>query len=127
LGTYKRHVNANWNGTFELERIYPLRTKCQSDVERLVQFITDRAISLVLGGAARGFAHVGVLKAFHELAITIDMVCGNSMGALFGFQYTYGTANIDILRQRRVLFVEESGPRAGYRCEFNRSIVSTVT
>lgn len=48
-------------------------------------------IILVLGGGgARGFAHVGVLKALREANIPIDMVVGTSMGALVGSLYCSG-------------------------------------
>ncbi len=42
-------------------------------------------IGLALGsGAARGWAHIGVLRAFSELGITPDIICGTSIGALVG-------------------------------------------
>ena len=42
-------------------------------------------IGLALGsGAARGLAHIGVLKALIEEGISIDMITGSSMGALVG-------------------------------------------
>ncbi|MEA3328129.1 MAG: patatin-like phospholipase family protein [Candidatus Omnitrophota bacterium] len=45
-------------------------------------------IGLALGsGAARGLAHVGVLKALTEEDISIDMIAGSSMGALIGACY----------------------------------------
>jgi len=48
-------------------------------------------IILVLGGGgARGFAHVGVLKALSEANVPIDMVVGTSMGALVGSLYCSG-------------------------------------
>ncbi len=46
------------------------------------------------GGAARGFAHVGVMKALEEAGIQADYVSGTSAGsiiaALFCDGYTYG-------------------------------------
>ncbi|HUI44941.1 MAG TPA: patatin-like phospholipase family protein [Nitrospirota bacterium] len=39
------------------------------------------------GGAARGLAHLGVLKVFEDAKIPIDMVAGTSLGALIGGQY----------------------------------------
>lgn len=54
-------------------------------------------IILVLGGGgARGFAHVGVLKALREANIPIDMVVGTSMGALVGSLYCSGIQLEDI-------------------------------
>ena len=45
-------------------------------------------IGLALGsGAARGLAHIGVLKALKEEGISIDMLSGSSMGALVGACY----------------------------------------
>ena len=48
--------------------------------------LTDRpTISLALsGGAARGIAHVGVLRAFVENQIPIDYVAGTSAGSIVG-------------------------------------------
>src|SRR4030095_15395715 len=42
------------------------------------------------GGAARGMAHVGVLRALEENAIPIDAVAGASAGALIGGAYAAG-------------------------------------
>lgn len=36
------------------------------------------------GGAARGFAHLGVLKVFAEHGIPIDMIAGTSAGSIVG-------------------------------------------
>ncbi len=48
-------------------------------------------IILVLGGGgARGFAHIGVLKALREANVPVDMVVGTSMGALVGSLYCSG-------------------------------------
>jgi NTE family protein len=45
-------------------------------------------IGLVLGsGAARGFAHVGVVRALIEHGITPDIIVGTSIGALIGGCY----------------------------------------
>jgi len=45
-------------------------------------------IALVLGGgAARGFAHVGVIRALEQGRIPIDMVVGTSVGSLIGAIY----------------------------------------
>ncbi len=48
-------------------------------------------IGLVLsGGGARGFAHIGVLKALEENRIPVDYIAGASMGALVGSLYSTG-------------------------------------
>jgi len=48
-------------------------------------------IALVLGGgAARGFAHIGVIKVLEQNGIVPDMVVGTSAGALVGALYAGG-------------------------------------
>jgi NTE family protein len=45
-------------------------------------------VALVLGGgAARGFAHVGVLRVLEQEKIPIDMIVGTSVGSLIGAMY----------------------------------------
>lgn len=48
-------------------------------------------IGLALGsGAARGWAHVGVIRALEQAGIRPDLVCGTSIGALVGAAYAAG-------------------------------------
>jgi NTE family protein len=48
-------------------------------------------VALVLGGgAARGFAHVGVLEVLEEAGIPVELVVGTSVGALVGALYADG-------------------------------------
>jgi NTE family protein len=48
-------------------------------------------IGLALGsGVARGWAHIGVLRALERRGITPDIVCGTSIGALIGGVYLGG-------------------------------------
>lgn len=48
-------------------------------------------LGLVLGsGSARGWAHIGVIRALEELGIRPDVVCGSSIGALVGASYASG-------------------------------------
>ena len=48
-------------------------------------------IGLALGGgAARGWAHIGVIRALNEAGIEPDIVCGTSIGALVGAIYVDG-------------------------------------
>jgi NTE family protein len=48
-------------------------------------------VGLALGsGSARGWAHVGVIRALEEAGIRADLVCGTSIGALVGAAYAAG-------------------------------------
>ncbi|MEO8298247.1 MAG: patatin-like phospholipase family protein [Burkholderiales bacterium] len=42
------------------------------------------------GGAARGWAHIGVLLALDEAGLRPDVVCGTSVGAMVGAAYAAG-------------------------------------
>lgn len=53
------------------------------DFARLARCLTGTGIGLVLGGGgARGFAHLGVLRALAEADVPIDWVGGTSVGAI---------------------------------------------
>ncbi|WP_206998444.1 patatin-like phospholipase family protein [Trinickia mobilis] len=55
-------------------------------------------IGLVLGGgAARGWAHIGAIRALLEAGIRPNVVCGTSIGALVGAVYANG--DLDWLEQ----------------------------
>lgn len=48
-------------------------------------------IGLALGsGSARGWAHIGVIRALAEAGVQPDIVCGTSIGALVGAAYASG-------------------------------------
>ncbi len=52
---------------------------------------SPKKVGLALGsGAARGLAHIGVIKALEEEGIPIDMIAGTSVGALVGALYAQG-------------------------------------
>ncbi len=56
-------------------------------------------IALALGGgAARGFAHVGVIKALEAHGIVPDIVVGTSAGSLVGALYAAGYSGFDLQR-----------------------------
>lgn len=65
--------------------VHHVRTSELKDIQRVVRLMTGQGIVLVLGGGgAKGIAHIGVYKAFCELGVPIDRVCGTSMGSVVG-------------------------------------------
>ena len=59
-------------------------------------------IALVLsGGGARGFAHIGVLRALRAQRIPVDMVVGTSMGSVVGGAYAAGASIADLEKMAR--------------------------
>jgi NTE family protein len=69
------------SGLFESH--HHVRAGVSDDIKRLARFISGRAVGLVLaGGGARGFAHIGVMKALKEAQVPFDHLGGTSMGAI---------------------------------------------
>jgi NTE family protein len=69
------------SGLFESH--HHIRIGNSADIRRVARFVAGRAVGLVLaGGGARGFAHIGVLKALYEAGVPIDHLGGTSMGAI---------------------------------------------
>ncbi|MGD1027066.1 patatin-like phospholipase family protein [Candidatus Binatus soli] len=53
------------------------------DFARLARLVSGRSMGIVFsGGGARGFAHIGVLRAFRAAGIPLDLFGGTSMGAI---------------------------------------------
>jgi NTE family protein len=60
-----------------------IRVGNTADIKRLARFVAGNSVNVVLaGGGARGFAHIGVLKALHEAGVPFDYVGGTSMGGI---------------------------------------------
>lgn len=54
-------------------------------------------IAIVLGaGAAKGFAHIGVLKVLESNKIPLHMIIGTSAGSFVGSLYAYGYSAFDL-------------------------------
>ena len=75
-------------------------------------------VGLVLsGGAARGFAHVGVIEALNQYGIYPDMVSGVSAGAIAGVLYCDGYEPhemLEIIKDRSLFrYISPAIPRNG--------------
>ena len=71
--------------------ISPSRSDPAAAIIAPARTIAPVKVALVLGGgAARGFAHIGVIKALESQGIVPDMVVGTSAGSLVGALYAAG-------------------------------------
>jgi len=62
-----------------------------ADVRRIAREIAGCLVGLALSsGAAKGFAHIGVIQVLEENNIDVDVVAGTSMGAYVGSLWNYG-------------------------------------
>ena len=68
----------------QFDEVHHVRRDNATDLARLSRLAIGAGLGLVLGGGgARGFAHLGVLRALEELGVAVDKVGGASMGAIF--------------------------------------------
>lgn len=60
-------------------------------VDRILHQLAGVRVGIALGGgAARGMAHLGVLKALEQNGVVIDMIAGTSAGAMTGIIHASG-------------------------------------
>ena len=84
--------------------------------------LPGRKIGLALsGGAARGLAHVGVLRILQKEGIPIDMIAGTSAGAVIGAAYAWSLDSARITREildanwrKMAPLLDPSFPRSGF-------------
>ena len=88
------------------------------DYARLARTLTGRAVGLVLsGGGARGFAHIGAIKALREAGVPIDLLGGTSMGGILGAGMAARWSVQELTDRFRHYFVE-SRPLRDYTLPF---------
>ncbi|MFC4819865.1 patatin-like phospholipase family protein [Dokdonella ginsengisoli] len=80
-----------------------------ADWASLARQLSGRGLGLVLGGGgARGFAHIGLMRALEQLRIPVDLAGGTSMGAFFAALRACGADSHEMLRVARETFVEHN-------------------
>jgi NTE family protein len=83
-------------------RGYPAQKLFHADVRRLARDLSGRLVGLALSsGAAKGFAHIGVIQVLEENGIEIDVIAGSSMGAYVGCLWAYGCEGPELERLAR--------------------------
>jgi NTE family protein len=111
-------VTGLWRDAGEFARQSHLLAGVGADWQRLGRHLTGKAVGLVLGGGgARGFAHIGVLRALTEAGIEIDRVGGSSMGALIGGLWSIGLTPEEIVEANREIW-HEIRPLKGFTFPF---------
>jgi NTE family protein len=77
------------------------------DLGRLARLLTRRGVGLVLsGGGARGFAHLGVIRALREARVPIDFVGGSSIGSIIAAGVAVGWSDDEMRMRYRRSFVD---------------------
>ncbi|HRJ43648.1 MAG: patatin-like phospholipase family protein [Caldilineaceae bacterium] len=81
----------------------------QYERERMLPIVWEgkpprQRVGLALGGgAARGFAHIGVLEVLEEAHIPIDCIAGTSAGAIAGGLYAAGFTTAEMRKEAQKL------------------------
>ena len=97
---------ARWLDDRSLDHHFHVRDGVPGDLARLTRIVAGEAVGLVLGGgAARGFAHLGVYRALHEAGIPVDWVGGASIGAVLGAPIAIGMPPAAAVEEARRAFV----------------------
>ncbi|GAY10278.1 cyclic nucleotide-binding and patatin-like phospholipase domain-containing protein [Pseudonocardia sp. N23] len=82
-GTEKPVGTPRWLTGRDVDLHHHLREGRAADLARLARHIAGTARGLVLGGGGmRGFAHLGVMRAFDDAGVDVDAVAGTSIGAI---------------------------------------------
>jgi len=90
-GTERPHETRRWLKAVNPRFVYHWRLGDRAQAEHVARRITGRAVAVVLsGGAARGYAHIGAMRAIAERGIPVDLIAGTSMGALVGAGFAIG-------------------------------------
>jgi NTE family protein len=93
-----------------------------------VSLAFGQKVGVVLsGGAAKGLAHVGVLKALEENEIPIDYIVGTSMGGIIGGCYAAGMSPDQIehmVLSEEFLRVVNGLPETGYNYYYHEGEVN---
>ena len=96
-----------WLANREIDQHFNIRIDTSKDIDRFARALAGRSIGLVLsGGGARGFGHMGVIKALQESNIPIDMVGGTSMGAVIAAHVAMNRKYDEMYARTKEAFVE---------------------
>ena len=88
------------------------------EIDRLARLATGKANGLVLaGGGARGYSHIGVIKALQEAGMPIDLVGGASIGSIIAAGIALGWSVEELYERVKKAFVD-SNPVNDYTLPF---------
>jgi predicted acylesterase/phospholipase RssA/CRP-like cAMP-binding protein len=101
-----------------------IRKNNQKDIRRFSRIITHQAVGLVLGGGgAKGFAHVGAVKAMMESGIEYDFIGGTSAGALHAIILSF--SDFDITKATKICQI--GAERKMTSNDYNLPFISLMT
>ncbi|NNK33128.1 MAG: cyclic nucleotide-binding domain-containing protein [Xanthomonadales bacterium] len=101
------HGTSGWLAARQVDFHVHVRADQPDDIRRVTRIVSGNALGLVLaGGAARGFAHLGVHRAMRELGLPVDWIGGTSIGAIMAATIACPISDEESLQLARSSFVE---------------------
>ncbi len=98
--------SSRWLDSRRLDFHLHLHRDSRADLERVARVLSGRSLGLVLGGgAARGFAHLGVYRALTESGMAVDWFGGASIGAVMAAAMATGMTPDEVIAAARHSFV----------------------
>jgi NTE family protein len=104
-GTIQPGAAARWLETLTVTLHHHIAEP--ADYSRLARLLTRRGVGLVLsGGGARGFAHLGLIRALREAHVPLDFLGGASIGAIIAAGVAMGWSDAEMQQRYRRGFVD---------------------
>jgi NTE family protein len=105
-GAFRRGAAQRWLGSHAHRRAHHVVDA--TDTARVARLLAGRGVGVVLsGGGARGFAHIGVLRALQEARIPVDSIGGTSIGSIIAAGWAMGWPFEELRARIRRAFVEQ--------------------
>jgi NTE family protein len=81
----------------------------EADLASLARQVAGHGVGVVLGGGgARGFAHIGLVRALEHLRVPVDVAGGTSMGAFISALLARGLDSVEMTQVARETFVRNN-------------------
>lgn len=89
----------NWLERRKLAGHHHIRKGKVADVERVARILSGNAVGVVFGGgASRGYAHIGVVRALEEAGVPVDATGGSSIGAVIALAKAGDLTSAEMLK-----------------------------
>ncbi|VAW38168.1 hypothetical protein MNBD_CHLOROFLEXI01-328 [hydrothermal vent metagenome] len=103
-----------WLAAFNVRHHYHMRLGHSADIDRVARLLAERGVGVVLGGAsARGFVHIGVIRALRDAGVPVDVIGGASSGAVSTVGMAAPWADDELIRKAG------TGPKLQYTLPFS--------
>jgi len=101
------HGTAEWLKVTGADQHFHIQIGESDDWQRLKRYLLGQSIGLVLGGGgARGFGHIGMMKAFESAGLKFDWFGGTSIGAIMAAWIAQGRTTDQIVQSIHKFFMD---------------------